>query len=538
MIRGRGGSPNSACTPSDLECDRGFLLLASAAPLLTLLVACKDRPTDVPGTGEPGRAGEVGYLASQARTPVETAHLERWNAPWWSISDTDLADSIRATGGQVLIGFKDPEAEAGVNAAGRMDVSSTSVESGKRRVEEAGVTIVSEYEGVATVLAQAPIPAVAELRYDPLIDYVEPNVRVAWSAAAEDTTWNVHRVQAPDAWSEATGSGVRVLILDTGAYPDHPDLSYDVIHDCDLWDGIDPDGHGTKVAGVVAATANSIDVIGVSHDVDLWSSGGQTAANTYCAVLFARTNEVFAVNMSFWMSHSAALTDQIEEGYDEGMFFAAAVGNDTASSVTYPASLSTVVGVTAVDSSDSVAVFANVGSEVELSAPGVSIETTCIPSGTCTVSGTSFATPHVTGAAAILKAANPTWTGDYIRQRLTHFAESLGSGTYYGHGLVQIDDALSGAPPGPSVSIVGPDEVQENVQCTWLANVSGGLEPYTHTWRRQEQEVSTTDSYTTSDTGATNFLLELEVEDADGGVGFDYRTVVVQGSGQFVCDWP
>ena len=111
----------------------------------------------------------------------------------------------------------------------------------------------------------------------------------------------------------------------------------------------------------------------------------------------------------------------------------------------YPASRAEVVAVTAVDSNNVKADFANVGPKLELAAPGVNILSTAWPQGiVCTqggetgyCSGTSMAAPHVTAGAALLKAYTPSWSNVDIRARLANSALALGDPTLYGHGLLQ-----------------------------------------------------------------------------------------------------
>jgi hypothetical protein len=92
-------------------------------------------------------------------------------------------------------------------------------------------------------------------------------------------------------------------------------------------------------------------------------------------------------------------------------------------------------------------------------------------------------------------------------------------------------------PPPPTAEITGPYEVQQHVHCTWDSKVSGGASPFTYEWRRDGSVVSTDSHYATWDTGAGDFMLELRVWDAHERIGFDYRTVAVDGFGQVDCEW-
>lgn len=92
------------------------------------------------------------------------------------------------------------------------------------------------------------------------------------------------------------------------------------------------------------------------------------------------------------------------------------------------------------------------------------------------------------------------------------------------------------APP-PIAGIVGPYEVQQHVNCSWTSNVLGGVSPFTYEWRRDGSVAGTDSYYATWDTGSSDFLLELRVWDAYGRMGFNHRTVTVEGAGQVDCEW-
>jgi subtilisin family serine protease len=110
-----------------------------------------------------------------------------------------------------------------------------------------------------------------------------------------------------------------------------------------------------------------------------------------------------------------------------------------------PAGYSSVVAVSATDSSDNLAYFSNYGSEIEVAAPGVSIYSTVLKSKYGYKSGTSMACPHVSGVAALIWAVYPTWTNTQVRQRLWDSAEDLGAAgwdMYFGYGLVDAEAAI------------------------------------------------------------------------------------------------
>lgn len=134
---------------------------------------------------------------------------------------------------------------------------------------------------------------------------------------------------------------------------------------------------------------------------------------------------------------------------------AGSVGNLYGGPVHYPANLFEVVAVTAIDRNNVRPDFTAVGPEVEFAAPGVDILTLKLGGGTATVTGTSPAVPHVTAAAAVLKAYDPLLTNRDIRIHLRNTAIPLGDANVYGFGLVQVADALSAAAYKPPPSDCG-----------------------------------------------------------------------------------
>lgn len=360
--------------------------------------------------------------------------------------------------------------------------------------------------GRISVVTTIPPSLVTELRRNPLIDYVVPVGRVEFDGpvaspappafSQQDTTWNIERVSAPEAWSSSTGSGAKVLVIDTGTRNDHPDLGPSVVQACDSSNGLDTDGHGSHVGGIVSASDDNDNIVGTAPGVTYWSSRIDFGpSDVWCAIEFARVNDVSVINMSFTTTETQALTDMIKGAYADGIFLAKSAGNTYGGSVTYPATLWETVAVTAVDINDNVASFAPDDWRVDLAAPGVNILSTSYPSGSsCTqgtytgyCSGTSMAAPHVAGAAAILKAYNPSWSNGDIRKRLEETAIGLGPSNLYGHGLIDIRAALDWVPPPPDpleVTIDGPNWVPEHAweACSWHAQTTGGSGTKTYEW--------------------------------------------------------
>jgi len=479
--------------------------------------------------------GDVGLTEHTPVTepPAAAASVDRpgrTESPWSSMSDEEYSAELERANGRVIIGFKSPEQARGVDATGRVIVPASSVLAGKEVLRLHQVEPAYEFQTLPAVVAELPPKVALALRKHPRIDYVEPSVPGTWFS--EVTPWGVSRVRAPQSWSYSAGAGAKLLILDSGVDSSHRDLTVQVAWRCISGPVADQRGHGTFVAGVAGARDNTVDVIGVGHGVDLWSAnievaGAPDPAEAACSVDVARVNGVDVVNMSWGTLPFTALTDAINGGYNyDDMIFVAAVGNNSGP-VSYPATLSSVVAVTATDQSDGIANFANYGSTVELAAPGVDILSTSMAPGggqTATLSGTSFAAPHVSAAAALLRSEFPTWSNSAIRARLQTTATDLGPvgvDQTFGFGLLNIETAIR-----MSVDISGPPAVYAGTTRTWTASVQAGQSPYAYQWFKNGSLVGTGPSVTLA-AGFSDFLLRLHVTDADGSSGTAELEVVM-----------
>ncbi len=287
------------------------------------------------------------------------------------------------------------------------------------------------------------------------------------------TPWGVERVNAPSAWATSTASGINVAIIDTGIDLTHPDLQANIKSGFNAIrpgkSANDDNGHGTHVAGIVAAVNNSIGVVGVAHQANLypvkvlnkagwgWTSdiieGLQWCVSTHTDT--DPTNDIRVANMSFGASGSdSAEHDAIVAAHNAGITLVAAAGNDSGGAVNYPAAYPEVIAVSATDYSDAVAYFSSSGPEIDLAAPGVSIYSTYKGWTYKTLSGTSMAAPHVTGVAALVLATpvgaydlngNGIWDPAEVQAKLEATARDLGSpgkDSIYGDGLVDAASAV------------------------------------------------------------------------------------------------
>lgn len=296
------------------------------------------------------------------------------------------------------------------------------------------------------------------------------------AAPAESLPWGVDRIGADLVWDQNhdlqvdtganAGAGVKVAVLDTGIDLDHPDLRANVkggVNTINPRKSADDDnGHGTHVAGIVAAVDNAIGVLGVAPRAWLYAvkvldrQGSGFVSDIIEGLQWCIDNGMQVVNMSFGTSSDVqSFHDAIVAAYNAGLVLVAAAGNSGPGddTVLYPARYPEVIAVSATDKSDAVPYWSSRGPEVELAAPGVDVYSTYKGGGYATLSGTSMAAPHVTGVAALVIAGGISdgngngVVNDEVRSRLQSTAEDLGAvgrDNLYGYGLVDAGRAVAG----------------------------------------------------------------------------------------------
>lgn len=236
-----------------------------------------------------------------------------------------------------------------------------------------------------------------------------------------DVPWGVRRVHAPAAWSaqdrRTLGAGVSVAVIDTGVDCSHPDLSCDQSAGFNAIDpeasSVDDNGHGTHVAGTIAAKWNGAGVAGVAPLANvlpvkvLDAEGGGMVSDIVRGIDWAVDRGAKVINMSLGSEKgSPALQRAIRRAHERGVTVVAAAGNEGpgAGTVGYPAAYPETIAVAATDQADGIADFSSRGPEVDLAAPGAQIPSTMPGGGFAAMSGTSMAAPHVAGLAAIAVA--------------------------------------------------------------------------------------------------------------------------------------
>jgi len=346
-------------------------------------------------------------------------------------------------------------------------------------VKGVGGKIKYTYNLIPAIAASVPEVAINALQKNPNVKYVEPD-GIVQALDELDDSWGVKRIGAGVVHNSGNkGTGINVAIIDTGIDYGHEDLNVVGGKSFVLYttDYKDDNGHGTHVAGIVAALDNGIGVVGVAPAANLYalkaldSNGSGYVSDVAYAIQWATVNKIQVINMSLGGGASITLEAACWLAYYyDRLLLVASAGNSgnppgKGDNISYPAGYDSVIAVAATDQSDKRARWSSTGPAVELAAPGVSIYSTYI-GGYATLSGTSMASPHVAGTAALVWAANPGWLNDAVRGELEITADDLGdSGRdwLYGYGLVDADEAAGVPPPLtnelPTVSIVSPADV-------------------------------------------------------------------------------
>lgn len=326
--------------------------------------------------------------------------------------------------------------------------------------------------------------------------YAQPDYIYTSSVVPNDpgyaNLWGMTNIKAPEAWDVFTGApNLVVADIDTGVDYTHPDLAANIwtnpgeiagngidddnngfVDDIHGWDfanddndPFDGNGHGSHTSGTFGAVGNNgVGVAGVNWNVKIMAlkfltdAGSGSTSDAIDAVQYATDMQVKVSNNSWGGgSYDQALYDAINSSKSIGHLFIAAAGNNGLNNDRrphYPSSynLDNIIAVAAIDSSDLKASWSNYGAtSVDLGAPGVSIYST-IPGGYDYYNGTSMATPHVTGVAALLYGLHPDWTYQQVRDAIldnVRLVSSLAGKTVTGGTLDAAAALGAGSPPPP-----------------------------------------------------------------------------------------
>jgi subtilisin family serine protease len=438
-----------------------------------------------------------------------------------------------------------------------------------------GGKIKYTYNIIPAIAASVPETAIKGLLNNPRVTMIEPDVTIHAIDAELDNSWGVKHIGASIVHSSGNkGNGIKVAILDTGIDYTNPDLQGKYIGGYDFVNGdgdpMDDNGHGTHVAGIIAALDDNdpdSGVVGVAPDVEIYAlkvldaNGNGSFINVIAALDWvcgdsetppiaqitnnsygSTANPGYLVKWAFDLSYSLW-----------GVLHVAAAGNSgnesgTGNSVEYPGKFTSVIAVAATDQNDNRASFSSTGPDVELAAPGVYINSTCTAwldgsvydgdgtkNGYAVLSGTSMASPHVAGTAALVMAAYPNWTNAQVRAQLRDTADDLGASgpdTWYGWGLVDADEAVGIITPvnQPPVADAGPDQTTElGQEITFDGSGStdseGNIVSYDWDFGDGSQATGVSVGHTYSKSGTYTAI--LTVTDDGGLTGTDTTTVTV-----------
>ncbi|MER7597275.1 type VII secretion-associated serine protease mycosin [Streptomyces hydrogenans] len=295
----------------------------------------------------------------------------------------------------------------------------------------------------------------------------------------EGRPWSLQRVQLDELWAQSTGKGVRVAVIDTGVDVRNPQLAKAV----DARSGInlipkeakdangyklkrgkengttDTVGHGTKVAGIIAARpAKGTGFVGLAPDATIIpiqqndADGNGTTTTLATAIRHAIAKKADVINISQDTANAVKPTPLLEQAVkaalDQDIVVVASAGNDGLGGnvkATYPASYEGVLAVAASDRNNERAQFSQSGDFVGIAAPGVDMVSTVPGGGHCADNGTSFSAPYVAGLAALIKAKHDTWTQEQIVAQIQQTAERsvAGHDRLVGWGVVDPVRALT-----------------------------------------------------------------------------------------------
>jgi subtilisin family serine protease len=254
------------------------------------------------------------------------------------------------------------------------------------------------------------------LRHNPSVDYVEQDQRYEMKTTQSGATWGIDRIDqrslplSTTYTYTSTGAGVYAYVLDTGIQTNHPQFGTRaaVAYDALGGDGQDCNGHGTHVAGTIGSTTYGVAKQAQLRSVRVLNCAGSGSTSGIIAavdwVRLNRTNPAVA-NLSIGGGLSTAMNTAVTNLSSSGVFVAVAAGNSNANACNYSPSSATAVFTTASsEKTDARRSSSNWGSCVDAYAPGGSITSTWIGGGTSTISGSSMASPHVAGVAALYKA--------------------------------------------------------------------------------------------------------------------------------------
>lgn len=344
-----------------------------------------------------------------------------------------------AQAGEVVLGADASNAIDGEYIVAMKDSMSTKAAKG----------LLSDYDGVVTdafssldsFAVEMDAGDARSLAADPDVDYVEQNGTVSIAATqASPPSWGLDRLDQNAlpldnsyTYPDSAGAGVTAYIIDTGADLDHPDYGGRMSSGTDTVDNdsdaSDCQGHGSHVAGTIGGKSYGVAKSVKMKAVRVLDCNGSGSYDGVIAGINWVTNNhsgPSVANMSLGGGFSQAINDAVTASIASGVTYGVAAGNDSGANAcnTSPASTPNAITVGATEKTDARASFSNIGNCVDIFAPGVNITSAWLNGGTNTISGTSMATPHVVGVAALYLGENPTAAPSAVASALVNNALS------------------------------------------------------------------------------------------------------------------
>ncbi|MDN4645520.1 S8 family serine peptidase [Arthrobacter sp. PsM3] len=396
-------------------------------------------------------------------------------APSNAVTTSSAATPSAPIAGHIMVKFRDNGSAAGL-------------------LRQQGLT---EGAGIGSTGAQlVKVPAdreaqlIEELSRNPAIEYAEPDETVTATTADEYfprqyALQNIGQsftntagtlsvaggtadadVDAVEAWGVTRGTGIKVAVLDSGVASDNADITPKVGARANFTNGAtgeDNYGHGTHVAGIVAATAdNTVGVAGVCPGCTILDgkvlndSGVGSSSSLANGINWAVNNGAKVINMSLGVRASRTLETAINNAWSKGVVLVAAAGNGSNQTKIYPGAYPNVIAVAATDNTDAKASFSTYGASwVDVAAPGVNVYST-FPNHTFVLgtqnnrsfgydvgNGTSMSSPIVAATAALAWSSHAGATNTSVRANIESTADNIsGTGTYWAHGRVNANNAV------------------------------------------------------------------------------------------------
>jgi subtilisin family serine protease len=375
------------------------------------------------------------------------------------------------------------------------------------------------------------------LSHHPNVAYIEQNAHVTASATQSGAPWGLDRIDQRNLplsttyTYTSTGAGVRVYIIDSGILTSHTEFGgrASVLYDALGGNGQDCNGHGTHVAGIVGGStygvAKNVSLIAVrvTNCIGSGNSMAMMAGMDSAAIDASRHGGPAVANISLGQGASQAIDDAVNRMVARGVTVVVAAGNDARDAcLDSPARAPNAITVANSTSTDARATTSNFGNCVDLFAPGTDIPSALSTSNTATgtLSGTSMASPHGAGVAALYLQGNPTATPAAVAAAIINSA-TTGKVTNRGTGSPSrlLYSVLTTPPLG--VTITGPTSITTAGTYTWQANASGALGTYTYSWEYRVQN----GTWTPVGTGGATYSRTVATSDPS----FELRVTVTSG---------